>query len=390
MYKPDFALVIAGSPVTNPLQNNEHLLIQGERQYELSNHLTNVLAVITDRRLQACGAGNVMYYKAQVVSVSDYYPFGMLMPDRIFTSNGGDYRFGFQGQEGDDEMSGEGNSYAFKYRIHDTRIGRFLSIDPLSRDYPWNSPYAFSENRLLDGIELEGLEFIPVHGVGKDINPTRFDDEDIEELIDIYYNHSGNSKESRDFSWEYGEGPNGKTRKLNKIFPSDEDLKKAGEMLADYVIDFRESEGIEDEHITLLAFSGGGPVANYAARILSERGYNVHIITNNAPTAQEGDFAPNPDYVESYKNFYTKQDRIIAPFWRGFKRIFNKNLRHEDFQQFELNSEALDPFSAHSAKKVDRNAIDTILSEQEITKPRGNPGSGMGSSHLNESENEEF
>lgn len=29
--------------------------------------------------------------------------------------------------------------------------------------YPFNSPYAFSENRVIDGIELEGLEVVNVH-----------------------------------------------------------------------------------------------------------------------------------------------------------------------------------------------------------------------------------
>jgi len=36
----------------------------------------------------------------------------------------------------------------------------FLSVDPLAPDYPHNSPYAFSENRVIDGVELEGLERI--------------------------------------------------------------------------------------------------------------------------------------------------------------------------------------------------------------------------------------
>jgi RHS repeat-associated protein len=131
---------------------------RGEKRYELSNHLGNVLAVITDRRIQACGAGDVMYYNAQVVSVSDYYPFGMGIKEREWKDSTFSYRFGFQGQEGDDEVSGKGNSYAFKYRIHDPRLGRFLSVDPLSKSYPWNSPYAFSENCLISCVELEGLE----------------------------------------------------------------------------------------------------------------------------------------------------------------------------------------------------------------------------------------
>ncbi len=46
--------------------------------------------------------------------------------------------------------------------MYDARIGRFLSIDPLAGKYPWNSPYAFSENRVIDAVELEGLEIYRV------------------------------------------------------------------------------------------------------------------------------------------------------------------------------------------------------------------------------------
>ncbi len=82
------------------------------------------------------------------------------MPGRSYSSGEG-YRFGFQGQETDDEVRGDGNSVFFKYRVHDPRIGRFASVDPLSHGYPWNSPYAFSENRVIDRVELEGLESAP-------------------------------------------------------------------------------------------------------------------------------------------------------------------------------------------------------------------------------------
>ncbi|MCT4582028.1 MAG: DUF1990 domain-containing protein [Flavobacteriales bacterium] len=39
------------------------------------------------------------------------------------------------------------------------RLGRFFAVDPLAIEFPWNSPYAFSENRVVDGVELEGLEW---------------------------------------------------------------------------------------------------------------------------------------------------------------------------------------------------------------------------------------
>src|SRR5690606_30055121 len=51
------------------------------------------------------------------------------------------YRYGFQVQERDDEIKGEGNSINYTYRMHDPRIGRFFAVDPLEMNFPHNSPY---------------------------------------------------------------------------------------------------------------------------------------------------------------------------------------------------------------------------------------------------------
>lgn len=72
----------------------------------------------------------------------------------FYNNNSNAYRYGFQGQEKD----GESGLVNYKYRMHDPRIGRFFAVDPLTASYPWNSAYAFSENRVIDGVELEGLE----------------------------------------------------------------------------------------------------------------------------------------------------------------------------------------------------------------------------------------
>ena len=83
----------------------------------------------------------------------------MTVPNR--TGSAPAYRYGFQGQEKDDEIKGgNGNSLNYTFRMHDPRVGRFFANDPLTKTYPWNSPYAFSENRVIDGVELEGLEFV--------------------------------------------------------------------------------------------------------------------------------------------------------------------------------------------------------------------------------------
>jgi hypothetical protein len=71
------------------------------------------------------------------------------------------YKYGFQNQEEDNEVYGSKGTFVnYKYRGADTRIGRFFAVDPLTASYPWNSPYAFSENTVIDHIELEGLEKI--------------------------------------------------------------------------------------------------------------------------------------------------------------------------------------------------------------------------------------
>ena len=93
----------------------------------------------------------------------DYYPFGMLMPNRNFNTS--DYRYGFQGQEMDNELKGEGNSVNYTFRMNDTRIGRFFAVDPLTKIYPHYSPYSFSGNKVISHVELEGLEELDVREI---------------------------------------------------------------------------------------------------------------------------------------------------------------------------------------------------------------------------------
>ena len=62
----------------------------------------------------------------------------------------------YQGQKLDDELGL--NWLSFKYRNYDPAIARFFNVDPLAKEYAYNSPYAFQENKLGLGVELEGLE----------------------------------------------------------------------------------------------------------------------------------------------------------------------------------------------------------------------------------------
>jgi RHS repeat-associated protein len=89
-----------------------------------------------------------------------YYPFGMQMVGRKY-NNGSGYRYGFNGKENDNDVKGEGNQQDYGMRIYDPRLGRFLSVDPITKEYPELTPYQFASNRPIDGIDQDGLEWCP-------------------------------------------------------------------------------------------------------------------------------------------------------------------------------------------------------------------------------------
>lgn len=80
------------------------------------------------------------------------------MPHRSYASTA-NYRFGFNGKENDNESKGLGNQQDYGMRVYDTRIGRFLSVDPITKDYPQITPYQYASDRPIDGLDFDGLEF---------------------------------------------------------------------------------------------------------------------------------------------------------------------------------------------------------------------------------------
>jgi hypothetical protein len=83
--------------------------MRGYRRYELTNHLGNVLAVESDKKIGVTSAGNsslIDHYEPEIVSATDYYPFGMV--SRVALGSGKAYRFGFNGKENDNDVKGYG------------------------------------------------------------------------------------------------------------------------------------------------------------------------------------------------------------------------------------------------------------------------------------------
>jgi len=74
------------STTTLPVPTTDFIHILGKKRYELENHLGNVLATVSDRKIAnpsgSCSANTVCtvgYFTADVITAQDYYPFGMEM-----------------------------------------------------------------------------------------------------------------------------------------------------------------------------------------------------------------------------------------------------------------------------------------------------------------------
>ena len=161
---PSEIVVMPGS-----INGTRIVLTRGEKAYELVNHTANILATITDKKIQFSTGGLVEYYISDIVSATDYFPFGMEMPGRTFGMDS--YRYGYNGKEKTDDIS---LGYLdFEERIYSSRIARWLSVDPQTKEYPWQSPYAYHRNSPIVFVDWQGggdppyeknnVHFVPLH-----------------------------------------------------------------------------------------------------------------------------------------------------------------------------------------------------------------------------------
>jgi RHS repeat-associated protein len=89
-----------------------------------------------------------------IAGYDDYYPFGAQMPGRSSVSSA-EFRYRFTGKERD--VNETGWDY-FGARYYDSRIGRWLGVDPLGNKYPALSPYDYASNNPLKFVDPNGKE----------------------------------------------------------------------------------------------------------------------------------------------------------------------------------------------------------------------------------------
>ena len=133
----------------------------GEKSYELTNHLGNVLVTVSDARTANYSGPVVTGWNAVVNSATDYYAFGSAQEGRSYSSSS--YRYGYQGSEKVDEINGSDNNYSTFFREFDARLGRWLCIDP--KFSPFESPYACMGNMPITLNDVRGDKPTPKEAV---------------------------------------------------------------------------------------------------------------------------------------------------------------------------------------------------------------------------------
>ena len=98
-------------------------------------------------------------FEVDILSARNFTSFGFCMSGRKFSTPS--YRYAFNGKEHDLEgLGGGGSTYDYGFRIYNSALGKFLSVDPLTRDYSMLTPYQFASNSPVSGVDLDGLEFV--------------------------------------------------------------------------------------------------------------------------------------------------------------------------------------------------------------------------------------
>lgn len=123
--------------------------------YYLKDHLHNVRITFADDNNNGEIETGSSY--SEIRREQNYYPFGLEHKGYNTVMNGVKNNLKtYQDQEFTEDLGL--NTHEWKYRMSDPAIGRFWQIDPLAEEYVHNGTYNFSENRVIDAWELEGLE----------------------------------------------------------------------------------------------------------------------------------------------------------------------------------------------------------------------------------------
>ncbi len=196
------------SPVPVVSNGNYYNRILGVKSFELNSHIGNVQTVISDKKIAVTLTSAptlVQYFTPEIITANDFFVFGFEMKGRAVNS-GANYLYGFNGKRKDTEgLGGGGSTYDYGFRIYNPSLGRFLSVDPLTKQFAHYTPYQFSGNSPIFFIDLDGAEETP-HPKFKEFKFDFFEFFGFNSQSDLKEHHeTNNAKVKADLSYKFEE-----------------------------------------------------------------------------------------------------------------------------------------------------------------------------------------
>jgi RHS repeat-associated protein len=96
----------------------------------------------------------------KMVAYDDYDPWGMVLEGRSGNVGGAHARFEFLTKEHDTETGYDW----LGVRGYDSRIGRFMTVDPHASSYPSLTPYHYAGNKPVAFIDPSGMDSVSAQG----------------------------------------------------------------------------------------------------------------------------------------------------------------------------------------------------------------------------------
>lgn len=128
---------------------------------------------------------------------------------------GRSYRYGFQGQEKDDEVSGKGNSYTAEFWQYDSRLGRRWNIDPIVKHH--ESPYAAFANNPILFVDPDGADTLNILNTTGKIDRIKGDGDDVFQIMNVkgeIIDKINCEKGTIQYTWNYGQSEISDTKDL--------------------------------------------------------------------------------------------------------------------------------------------------------------------------------
>ena len=247
----------------------------------------------------------------------------MLVPNRH--DNSGEYRYGFNGKENDNEVKGEGNSYDFGARMYDPRVARFFAIDPFFRSFPDWSPYVYAFDNPIALIDENGEfgddprgKFYKTMGpaamkaiTAKDINANKYKGLYTLAQYRVENGFNLNSPGNNPFNIK-GKGDAGQIELLTTEFVNGKQKRMTQNFAA-----FSSLEAGFEGYLNLLE-------TNFpdASSALSDNSKTISNFADGLMHGTKGVYATDPNYPDKMKNMLKG---VIKDFEKDFKKQLEDN-----------------------------------------------------------------